>query len=762
MSASPRPAESVAPRRRSRRWIGAAGAALALTVAAVPAASAAEPWGFEQVTPVNKSGGTVSGSDTFQASPDGNSFLHTANAPFAGVPTEASPQYVRYLATRGPDGWSNRGIDPPNGIRGLSIMLTVGTSVDLSHALVATTRALVPGATEGGGNLYMRDTRSGMLTLVATSTDALLASSFTTPQGAMGVSYVARDGSSALFASSVPLCAGCPDNGITGAPGYYKWTAAGGVELVSVLPDSDGGGPVGTFTTAAGAEYGVRDSRPFDNGLDHIYFSAPVGGDHGPVYVRTGDQTQTVSVSRLDGLAKPGLIDAVSNGGRYVLFHTREDTRLLDHPLPPSGTGDMLSVLYRYDVMADPEDALTFIGTTDQQGTSVLQMTQDGQTIAFRSTEELAEGAVAGEPNFYLWRDGELRHVVTVDSGSSGTEVGRFLRRLSTDGRYFAFTDNSVSLAQRFGQNNVSSACREAGGPERPCEMVYVYDADANGGVGELSCASCTAGGAPPNGNAGDTARPVGYIRMNSHQARTVADDGTVFFTSFDGLVASDSNGLADVYAYRAGKVRMLSRGMQGAQSRFLDATPDGGTVFFSTEDAIVGTDVDRAVDIYVTREGAGYPFTAPAITAPCTGADCRDPFELSGRSGPLAGSLAFDGAGNQRASKLAGKVSVSRPKVVSGAVGTLRVRVPSRGRVIASGAGLRRSSFTTQGAGTVKVPVRLAKGARRTLSKGGRVRLRATVRFVPATGRPQSTRVRLTFKAKAAKPGRRARAGGR
>jgi hypothetical protein len=738
-------------------------AGLACLGAAVPAAgTAAEPWGFEQVSPPNKGGGTVSASDTFQSSLDGDSFLYTANAPFAGVSTEASPQYVRYLATRGPDAWSNRGIDPPHGVTGVNVMMVVGTSVDLSHALVATTRALVPDATEGGGSLYMRDTRTGGLTLVATSPNPQLAGSFTTSQGAMGVSYIARDGRSALFTSSVPLCSGCPDNGITGAPGYYKWTATDGVELVSVLPDSEGGGGVGTFTTAGGSEYGVRDSRPFDDGLDHVYFSAPLGGDQGPVYVRTGDQTETVSVSRLDGLAKPGLIDAVSNGGRYVLFHTRNNDRLLDHPLPPSGTGEMLSVLYRYDVMADPEEALTFIGTTDQQGSSVLQMTQDGQTVVFRSTEELADGAVAGQPNFYLWREGALRHVVTVDSGSSGTEVGQFLRRLSTDGRYFAFTDNSVSLAQRFGQDNVSSACTDVNRTERPCDMVYVYDADANGGEGELTCASCVAGGKRPRGHAGDTALPTGFIRMNAHQARTVADDGTVFFTSSDGLVAGDSNGLPDAYAYRDGQLRLLSRGAQGVGSRFLDATPDGKTVFFSTDDAIVGTDTDRAVDVYVTREGAGYPFTAPVVVPPCSGVECRAPFAQAGGSGLLVGSLAFDGAGNVPTAKPPGKVRVSGLRAVSGSAGTLRVRVPGRGRVVTSGRGLRRSSVAAKGAGTVKVAVRLSKTARRTLAKGGPVRLRATVRFVPASGRSQSARVQLTFKARAAKSRRRASAGGR
>ena len=85
-----------------------------------------------------------------------------------------------------------------------------------------------------------------------------------------------------------------------------------------------------------------------------------------------------------------------------------------------------------------------------------------------------------------------------------------------------------------------------------------------------------------------------------------VSNDGTVIFTTFDGLVAEDGNGLKDVYAYRDGVVRLVSRAMPGYSSRFLEASVDGKAIFFSTDDPISPTDTDKSVDVYVTRVGCG------------------------------------------------------------------------------------------------------------------------------------------------------------
>ena len=96
---------------------------------------------------------------------------------------------------------------------------------------------MTPGATEGGGNLYVRDTRTGTYTLVATSPGQALSKVGGTgsTQGPTLFSFVANDGRSALFRVQVALRPGDPTNVL------YRWTAAGGLEAMSVLPVDEGG-----------------------------------------------------------------------------------------------------------------------------------------------------------------------------------------------------------------------------------------------------------------------------------------------------------------------------------------------------------------------------------------------------------------------------------------------------------------------------------------------------------------------------------------
>jgi hypothetical protein len=734
-------------------------AALAVTAGLValagigPAAThAAEPWGFEQVTPPVKDGGAIAGLDTFQTSPDGESFLYTAGAAFGTVPAESAPQYIRYLATRGAESWVNRSVEVPFGGEHTHFMWSVmGTSKNLEYALVVSAAALAPGAAEGGTNIYLRTTRTGALKLIMAGADPNLVNFG--PMAGLMFKFAADDGKSALFV--VKATSGSSTR-------LYSWTEAHGLEVASVLPD---GGDVVSPDSVNSSEVGVRDSIPDGDGLAHVYFSTP----DGPVYERAGGQTIPVSYSRIPGEPETPVsatLAAVGRDGRYALFTTAGPTRLTEDT--PTDVVDGLFV-YRYDADAESEDALTYIGVDGpswlagmRSGPPPLQMAQDGQTIALQSAMVLADGAVEGQQNTYVWRNGALRHVFTTDNSmtpdwNGAASFGNWWRVLSTNGRYFAFTDNSPSLALAAGYDEVGSDCSYFYEGPKPCDQVYIYDADAD----ELSCASCPPDGAPMKDHAsepGSYGGGTGYMRMNARQPQNAANDGTVFFTSPNDLIAADSNGARDAYAFRDGELRLIGRASQGTSSRFLDATPDGGTVFFATDDRIVGTDRDREVDIYVTRQGAGYPYSAPTAKAPCEGVECRDATAPADGAGTVAGSLTFSGRGN--VAKRPAKVSVSRIKAVIGSVGTLRVRVPGGGRVTTSGAGLRRSHVTAKRAGTVKVPVRLSKAAKRSLARGGRVDLRAKVRFVPSSGAVQVARAQLTFKKP--KPRRGAAKGGR
>ena len=200
---------SITRRGRGRAALLAAGLAAVLGASASPAHAADGQWGFEQVTPVEKGAGSVAGVDTFTAAPDGGSIIHTSMGAYEGVPTESVPLYVRYLGVRGPDSWVNHPLDPTYNIGTgagaaiYNIMGTLAASPDLSHVMVTSKDALTPGATQGGSNHYIRNGRTGALTLIATTTNQALTSVVHILQGQKGVKFVANDGRAALFLSTV-------------------------------------------------------------------------------------------------------------------------------------------------------------------------------------------------------------------------------------------------------------------------------------------------------------------------------------------------------------------------------------------------------------------------------------------------------------------------------------------------------------------------------------------------------------------------------
>jgi hypothetical protein len=773
--------------RAATRVLPLAAAVACLGAAALPA-HAAEPWGFEQVTPVNKGAGAVHPIDTFQASPDGNGFLMTATGSFDAAPAESVPLYVRYMASRGADGWSSRPLDPPSDPIPPSniavVMQTLGASADASHVMVVSTRALTPDAPADGYHLYIRNTATGAYTLVASNDNSQFALQFVANLGQGNVLYVGSDGRSALFTSRVPLVPGAPDGTVDTSirGGLYKWTAEDGVEVVSVLPESEGGGMPEIADAVGGgdSDSSIRNPLPDRDGLDHVYFS-----DRGSskVYVRSGDQTKAVSVSRIPGADSEPVsakVWATGRGGRYMLFSSYSPLPGQGGvPLTPDTPTDIVgwsagSFLYRYDAV---EDSLAYVGATQQLPLTPdpVQMTQDGQTVAFWSRLALTPGAYEPDEldetqNLYVWRDGALRFVAKADAGSAPTNTAGYLRVLSAGGRYLAFTDNStgpMSAAERTGANlgepSSDPGCRrDMGGgvyQDLECPQVFVFDADANDGAGKLQCASCRSDGGAARGPAGDpTTTNPGHVRMDWRQMQTVADDGTVFFTASDDLVAADSNGYGDVYAYRDGEQWLLSRAGQGVSARFLDATPDGKSVFFATNDAIASTDTDRAVDVYLTRAGAGFPFTPPVVVPPCSSSECRDPLAAVGPLLAPIGSLTFTAPADRRAR--ATTVRVSKLKAVTGARAVLRVRVPSAGSIRVFGPTVRNATKRTGRAATYRVPVTLSAKARKALAKRGTVKVRVRVAFRATGGESTRRAVMVTFKKP--KTGRRASAGGR
>jgi hypothetical protein len=730
-------------RRRSAARASALVAVAALAGAAAPSALAAEPWGFEKVTPGGKGGGAVQNTDFFQVGPDGDSLLYSTTAPFDSLPADGAAAYNVYLARRGETGWFSRSLQPKftlgagTSTSGGSIQSVIGTSPNLRWAVVGTPNALAPGASTDSYNLYRLDTYTGELTFMVSNPDRADAlQNYSGGQGGGNIKYFADDGKTIVWTGKPNEVPGFSEAGL------LRWTEEGGADVLGRMPE---GTPL-----VSGLRFGydsikgdaVRGSIPRRQDGE-LRFAFSTSGFERAAYLQDGDTTRVISRTRLTGSpAVDAVADvrAVSDNGRFTLFATSTDNARLTDETPAGLT----HVLYVYDADAD---TLTYVGALGSAIEAVLQMSHDGRSVAFQSSLVLADGAVAGRQNIYVWRDGTIKFVAAPDANGAAANPALFHRLLSENGRYLVFTDDSTSLAASFGFDNANPRCTvgEASPFTGRCMQVYRFDADAPA-LDALDCVSCRTDGLRPAGASGDPAsRQGGGQFLNAHQMRMVADDGTVFFTSADDLISADANGEHDAYAWRDGQLRLLSRARTGMRSRFVDADADGSTVLISTNDPIVPTDDDRAVDLYITREGAGYPVAPPPPPEPpCTGTDCRS---ATAAPGLLSiGSAGFGGDGNVAWSRGV-SVGVSRLNAVVGAAAKLRVRVSGPGRVVLAGSSIRPVSRRAVRAGTYTIKVRLNPRARKSLKKTKSLRVGVRVSYRSGDGGSASKVVRLTFK---------------
>ncbi|HET7416967.1 MAG TPA: hypothetical protein VFJ61_05020 [Solirubrobacterales bacterium] len=515
---------------------------------------------YEQVTPVDKLGGTIDGTVGFQAAQDGSAFSYITRSP---GDSDGSPQFARFISRRGSDDWQG-GIptDPPlNTPRSTVFTTTTGISPDFSHALVVSNRDLTPNGegVENGANFYRENLVTGEFDL-ALATDAFSAFSyFTTLQTQNKFFYGNKDYSDVIFGSPVALLPGVADNGL------YRWNLESGLQLESILPS--GGQAKGELVlpSASGdAQYVSADGS-------RVYFTIKGAGEDG-IYLREGGQTRAISVSRRAGdpdTPQAGLFMGTNKSGRYGYFFTY-NAQLTDDA--PATEGN----IYRYDAV---KDELEYIGGQAGPGFSpsniaYVGVSDDGETFYF-----------AGRNGLEVWRRGAVQLIYP----STSVNLGKGF--LSPSGRYIGFEDELA-------------------------DAVYLYDADTE----ELTCASCLSDGSNPGGaNLPENERNASNLIPDA-----VTDQGELFFDTTSRLVAADVNGEYDVYVMQAGKARLISPGDGPFGARYADISADGRDVFFATAESLVGRDDDQATDIYDARIGGGFPGQNPPPPKECLRDDCK------------------------------------------------------------------------------------------------------------------------------------------
>lgn len=699
---------------RARGALAAAGSLLAAG-ALLPMAdlAAAAPSGraYEQVSPVDKRSNNVSNA-TVQAASSGDAVAFSAPGAFPGAPTNLLVSY--YLARRGAD-WTTTSLDLPQWpSQGLVAVDALANTSDLSRTLVMSGRALAPGGVEGNGNLYLRDNADGSLRFVATTPDPrfipLSATNVQTPYEAM-----TDDGRHIVFSSTSVFT---PD-AVAGESNLYE-VVDGAIRRVDLMPDGSpapGGDTFGNGSVRASARQMSADGR-------RIFFEATGLLSTVALYLREdGERTIPISVSTRPGdpaEAQGADFGGASADGSIVYFVSSAD-------LTPESNTQFSGSLYRYDVERRELTDLTTRAPIFPDVSTVLGVSPDGAYVWFVSGDELAPGGISFERNIYVWHDGEIRFKGLLDPSEYSAPPAW---NVSPDGRRLAF----MTVRRPDGYDNGS--CRDAFGMVRPCYVVMTVAADD---AQPARCVSCNPSGALPRGDATLNAFRTDVSR---YYPNVVLDDGRVYFDSSDRLVRDDVNGRVDVYEWTpASGATLISSGRASTDSAFAEATPDGASVYFRTDEQLVAQDRDAYTDLYVARAGGGIASQNVDVSppAPCEGEDCR------GRPTPpppavVPPSAVFSGPGDfeQRASAPRPALSVralgraQRSLLLRRGLVALSVRVTVPGKVTVTARGrlrgrmrvLARASATARRAGTLVVRLSVPRAARRALRPGAVVRL--------------------------------------
>lgn len=478
--------------------------------------------------------------------------------------------------------------------------------------------------------------------------------------------------------------------------GLYEWSG-GTLALVSV-------GPNGGAASAPSLGTGDVDIRhALSNDGSRIIWTSGEA-----LYMRDLARQETVKLSGVvsgSGFGPPSVtFQDASGDGSKVFFKDRQELT------EGSGEGD----LYECEMVVHPGSGLECDlsdltpAVTSAQGTkenakpgeAIIGTSADGSYTYFVAGGVLAPGAVPGvcetgsasRPtcNLYVRHDGVTK-LIAVLSGEdlSNWDGGRggwgfhgpelLGAEVSPNGRWLAFLSQRELVPGQVIADAVSG---------RPDQEVYLYDTQS----GSLVCASCNPSGARPTGvEAGATAEGLigsdtmwesdqwlaatlpswtSYRTARSLFApRYLSNSGRLFFNSDDALVPQDVDGTWDVYEYEPlgsgscatsqqsygerskGCVGLISAGTSSQESVFLEASEDGGDVFFLTKSQLAPQDYDGAFDVYDAHEcSAAAPCfpPAPLVPPPCsTGDACKAAPSPQPSIFGAPSSATFSGAGN-------------------------------------------------------------------------------------------------------------------
>jgi hypothetical protein len=745
---------------RGRAALTVLAATVALCAAASPASAAG--WGYEQISPGGGSAIDVLG---LRVSKDLSTVQAATNgAPLAGMPSDGRVRMYYYGLPRGGAPWT---VGPVNVINGphQNKHYVGPMSPDGSHMLLESELPSVDGALGGayrvdaqGGAVNVAPGMSYGVIVANADVDAMALLSTDFPGGV----FIGRPGQAPVQASVDN--AGTPMSA-TGVGGAYNSSIVGPNVMFAGNAFAPDGSSV-IFTSA--------DGVAGDNDIAHAFPWDPVGFKDVYRRVLTPGHEETYAISDANGSGDDDAgLDAAYRWATAdqsrVFFVTAEALE--------SGDTDGEQDVYLRDGKNAPvrisqgetvDGAPTGNGSnpplSGQADTEWVMSSQDGNRTFFVTSERLTQDAPA---------DGIKLYERDVAEGRTRLVAGPLSIQDVTGGSIVSPEDGPLVTTSAGSLPELSFR----GLRVTPDGAVFQSRAPLAGSVGDGTkvFAWTRGGGLEQIGKPGGaTILPVPLPvtvadqEMRAWPGRAVSDDGShVLFSTSQSLTAQDADGgFSDLYEWsKVDGVRLVTPpGRAPYSASYIDSSPDGSQVFFTTAESILPSDTDpNAIDIYVARLGGGAPPGPPVPDADphvCGGAACQGP--VAGLTPPSIGSVSFAGPGNVPAGTRAvtPSVDVSNVKAVIGSAATLKVRVPDGGKISVTGASLRPASVSAAKAGTYSVKVALTARAKTTLKKKKSVKVSVQVTYRPSDDQSASTTVSVTFKQPKAKPAKTKKGG--
>lgn len=676
---------------------------------------------YEQVSPTDKGNGSVGGGDFVTGTlvnPSGNAALWGATDAFLGATSFAAA--VPYSSYRTASDWTTRSFGwrpvlPPNIFgSGGTIQNPYLLSEDGTKSLTVADRNPVTG--EEVVAVFIVDLLTGEATQLNGQPVGSSGGFFGVGQNTVGAD---PDFENIWFGSSWELTQEAV--GISGRKLYHYSVADAELSLASYDPAGDPAS--GDLVSQRSIDAPMKNYVSEDGQVASFYGAQASGTTRRFLYRAEVGIEESVLVTAAENPGSPGpeagdFQGADTSGDRIFFKSTGE--------LLPGAEGDHL---YLYDHTEPAGSRLTLISEDQhpipQQANvgSAVGNSDDGSVIYFTAAAQLIPGEDddSGQ-KLYRWEEGNLEFLARINQAPNKNSL------VSADGRYAVF---------------MSPRNLEPGVDTGGFAQAYRYDHQ----TGEIACVSCD-----PNG-ANTAAAELGVGFLNTIQItvmprRFLTDNGRVTFNTEDALIPErDTNNQTDVYTWQNGELDLISTGRSESPSRFADVSADGSSIFFTTREQLVSSDTDDAIDLYAARVNGGIAGEQLRTHSPCTGSACQGG---SPAAPERQGDATQDYNSNDQVTPTTPLRIAARAQRVSNRGFTrVGVRASQPGRMILHGPAIRNAGTAFSQAGVQVVRAHLTPRAKRLLIRRGALRTRARVVFRAHGGGGAIRQVPLTFRLK-------------